>query len=73
MKPGGIKEYIFLIAAIVYVLMMFPAFFLFNANPANEYNAFSQNILLISEGGGILLMGQLLVGALVMPNKKKQA
>jgi hypothetical protein len=73
MKQGGIKEYIFLIAGVVYVLAMFPLFYLFHENPANTFSAFPQNILLISEGGCFLLMGQFLVGALYAPGKKKQA
>lgn len=69
---GGIKEYIFFIATVIYVLGMFPALFIFHMNNANEYTSFSQNILLISEGAAFLLMGQFLVGAFMAP-KKKQA
>lgn len=69
MATGGVKEYIFLIAAVIYVLAMFPAMFVFQANPANTYTITS-NILLISEGGCFLLMGQLLVGAFTAPKKK---
>lgn len=73
MKTGGIKEYIFLIAGVIYVAAMFPALFLFQQNPANTFSSFSQNILLISEGGCFLLMGQFLVAAIYAPAKKKQA
>lgn len=65
----GLRNYIFLIAGIIYVLLMFPALFVYQANPANTYTITS-NILLVSEGGCFLLMGQLLVAAFMAPKKK---
>ncbi|MDG6997856.1 MAG: hypothetical protein JRN15_01940 [Nitrososphaerota archaeon] len=72
MKSGGIKEYIFIIAGVIYVLAMFPLFFIFQANPGDMYSAYPQDMLLISEGGALLIMVQFLIGALIMPGKKKQ-
>ena len=70
MATGGIKEYIFLIAGVIYVLAMFPALLIYQNNPADTFTTTS-NILLVSEGGCFLLMAQLLVGAFTAPKRKK--
>ena len=70
MATGGIKEYIFIIAGAIYVLAMFPALLVYQANPANTYTTIS-NVLLVSEIGCFLLMGQFLVAAFTTPKKKK--
>jgi hypothetical protein len=71
MKIGGLKEYIFLIAGIIYVGAMFPMFFVFKANPASTFTTLP-TLIYPSEIGCLLLMGQLLIAPLITPAKKKQ-
>ena len=61
-----LKDNIYVIAAIIYVAGMFPLYYLYQANPANNYQIVS-DLSYISIGGAFLLLLQLLVAAWKAP------
>ena len=65
---GGLKEYVFAIAAIIYVGGMFPLYYLYEVFPADRYTLIP-TFSWISVAGCILLFGQWFVAALTAPTK----
>lgn len=71
MAVGGIKEYIYLIGAVIYVGAMFPLLFMYQADPASTYT-YIPIFTWISAFGCFLFLVQLFAGALVGSGAKKQ-
>jgi hypothetical protein len=67
-KYGGLKEYIVIIGAIIYVGAMFPLYYLYNVDPGARYTLLP-NLTWFSAFGCMLLFGQWIVGALLAPSK----
>ncbi len=57
-----IKDYIYVIAAIIYVVAMFPLYIVYQSNPSQAYGILP-NLSLISIGGIFLVFLQLFVAA----------
>jgi hypothetical protein len=68
---GGIKEYIVVIAAVIYVLAMFPLFYFYQIAPADRYTILP-DLTWVSTAGCILLFAQWFVAALTAPSKPVQ-
>jgi hypothetical protein len=51
-----VKEKVWLIAAVVYVLGMFPLFYLYQANPLDRFGTLITNMTYISLFGAIVLL-----------------
>ena len=58
----SIKENIYLISALIYVVAMFPLYYLYEAYPAQRYQLIP-DLTWISIGGAFLLFLQLFVAA----------
>ncbi len=69
---GGIRNYIYLIGAVIYVGAMFPLLFMYQADPANTYTLIPIYTW-ISAFGCFLFLVQLFAGALVNNPPKKKA
>jgi hypothetical protein len=65
---GGLKESIYIIAAIIYVGAMFPLLYVYQMYPADRFTLLP-DLTWFSTGGCILLFGQWLVAALLAPSK----
>jgi hypothetical protein len=65
---GGIKEYIVVIAAVIYVAAMFPLLYYYQVDPASRFTLIP-DLTWFSTFGCILLFGQWIVGALTAPSK----
>ena len=65
---GGLKEYIYIIAAIFYVGGMFPIFYAYQVFPADRYTLVP-DVAYISTIACIFLFGQFLVAALTTPKE----
>jgi hypothetical protein len=59
---GGLRDYIFLIAAVVYVVGMFPLYFVYQSDPSQTFRLLP-NLAYISIGGISLVFLQFLVAA----------
>ncbi len=59
---GGIKDYIYLIAAVIYVVAMFPLYFVYQSDPSQTFHILP-NLALISIGGISLVFLQFLSAA----------
>ena len=68
-QGGWVKEYIWVIASIIYVGGMFPIFLYYQANPGNRF-AGLESVTILSVAGAFLLFGQLFVAAILAPSKK---
>ena len=62
-----LKDYIYVIAAIIYVGAMFPLYFVYQSNPSQTFGILP-NLSLISIGGAFLVFLQLFVAAWDAPN-----
>jgi hypothetical protein len=67
----GWKDYVFLIAALIFVVGDFLAFYAYQAYPSMRFTLVP-NLALIPTAGLILLFGQLFVGA-ALPSRKRKA
>jgi hypothetical protein len=68
---GGLKEYLWVIFAILYVLGMFPLFYVYQAFPADRYTLVPE-VAYISTGACVLLFAQFFVAALTVPKSAKK-
>ncbi len=68
---GVLKEYIVVIAVIIYVGGMFPLLYFYQVDPASRYTLIPDATLL-STFGCLLLFGQWFVAALTAPSKPVQ-
>jgi hypothetical protein len=64
------KEYIFAIAAVIYVAGMFPLFYVYETVPSSTYTLLP-TLTIVSIIGAFLLFGQLLVAAWTAPKRAK--
>jgi hypothetical protein len=68
---GGWKEYIFAIAAVIYVAGMFPLFYVYDTSPGSTFTLMP-TLTIVSIGGAFLLFGQFLVAAWTAPRKSEK-
>ncbi|HXQ92120.1 MAG TPA: hypothetical protein VN739_03875 [Nitrososphaerales archaeon] len=66
-----LKDKIYIIAAVIYVVGMFPLYYLYQANPAGNYQIVS-DLSYISIGGAFLVFLQLLIAAWKAPEPVKK-
>jgi hypothetical protein len=59
---GGIKDNIYVIAAIIYVAAMFPLYYVYQTDPSQTFRLLP-NLALISIGGIFLVFLQFIVAA----------
>jgi uncharacterized membrane protein len=59
---GGLKDYIYLIAAVIYVVAMFPLYFVYQSDPSQTFHILP-NLALISIGGISLVFLQFIVAS----------
>jgi hypothetical protein len=70
---GGVKEYIFAIGAVIYVLGMFLLLYVYQMNPGSNYTTIP-TVSLVSIFGAIgLLFAQLFVAAWKTPNEPQSS
>ncbi len=67
----GLRDYIYAIAAVIYVGGMFPLLYLYQTYPTERYQIIP-GFTIISVAAAFLLFGQFFVAAWMAPTKQKK-